>query len=479
MHRRDTILALFLLGGLLASSGCLAQAVARPDDGTITHWIYQALQEDLHVDPSNIKVDTRDGIVTLTGAVRTLAGKQYADLEAQKIAGVRGVINDLRAMPSSLFDADIAQDVRRRLGSSASLTSFTSSGLGVTVHNGEVTLSGRVNSYAESQEASRLASEVRGVSAVIDHLTVTYPKTRPDAEIQQDVETTLSNDVDLIGLPIRVTVTKGWVTLDGTVGSVYQKQRAGTSARLIWNVTGVDNQLMVDPAMDRGTRRQARNLTDARVAAAAHAVFTADQRLLPEEITVTVHQGEVTLLGTVPSNYQQRIAEYDARNVVGVARVVNQLAVRTVPRADAALQDDVQFQLNSDAILGTDTIATRVHSGVVTLSGAVHNNAERDHAAEVASRVIGVRQVVNQTIVNWGYDDVALQRRIERRLIANAETNWVAKAIRVAVDQGKVTLSGRVNLWSERQAAGRVAFRTYGVRSVDNQLGVISPEEGG
>jgi hypothetical protein len=154
-------------------------------------------------------------------------------------------------------------------------------------------------------------SEVRGVSAVTDHLTVTYPKTRPDAEIQQDVETTLSNDVDLIGLPMRVTVTKGWVTLDGTVGSAYQKQRAGTSAHLIWNVTGVDNQLMVNPAMDRGTRRQAGKLTDARAAA----------------------------------------------------------AVRTVPRADAALQDDV-----------------------------------------------------------------ALQRHIERRLIANSETNWVAKAIRTAVD---------------------------------------------
>jgi hypothetical protein len=69
-----------------------------------------------------------------------------------------------------------------------------------------------------------------------------------------------------------------------------------------------------------------------------------------------------------------------------------------------------------------------------------------------------------------------LQRRLEDRLLANAETRWVAKQIRVAVDRGKATLSGRVNLWSERQAAGRVAFRTYGVRLVDNQLGVVSPE---
>jgi osmotically-inducible protein OsmY len=477
MHLRHAVFAVCLAGALVAHGPWAAQAAADPKDETITLWVRQALREDLRLDPSNIRVTTHDGIVTLTGEVRTLAGKQYADLEARKITGVRGVVDTLQVMPSYLFDVDVAQNVRRRLGNSASIAFSTSSGLGVSVSDGVVTLNGTVHSYAEKQEATLLASEVRGVRAVTNHLTVTYPKKRSDDEIQHDVTTTLAHDVYLSGRPIRVTVTDGMVTLEGTVGSAYQKQRAGTAARLIWNVHGVDNRLTVASGGERGVRRQNPRLTEAQTEAAVRATFTADQRLVPGEITVTAHEGEVTLLGTVPSYYQERIAEQDARQVVGVVRVLDQLSVRTRPRADTALQDDVQFQLDSDALLGPGTITARVRNGIVTLTGVVHNNPEREHATEVASRVIGVRNVVNQVTVSWGFEDVALQRSIERRLETNAETNWVAKGIHVAVDQGKVTLRGRVNFWSERDAAARVAFRTRGVRSVDNRLTVAGSED--
>jgi osmotically-inducible protein OsmY len=477
MHLRHTSFAVCLALALVVHGAWSAQATAEVKDETITLWVRQALREDLRLDPSRIQVNAHDGIVTLTGEVRTLAGKHYAALEAQKITGVRGVVDALQVVPSYLFDADVAQNVRRRLGNSASIAYATSSGLGVSVSDGVVTLNGTVHSYAEKQEATLLASEMRGVRAVTNHLTVQYPKKRSDAEIRHDVITTLGNDVYLAGRPIRVTVTDGMVTLEGTVGSAYQKQRAYTAARLIWNVHDVDNRLTVASGADRGARRQAPRLTEAQTEAAVRATFTADQRLLPEEIIVKAHEGDVTLLGTVPSYYQERIATQDARRVVGVVRVLDELSVRTVPRADAALQDDVQFQLDSDALLGPGTITVRVRNGIVSLSGVVHNNPEREHATEVASRVIGVRNVVNRITVSWGLDDVALQRSIERRLRTNAETNWVAKEIHVAVDQGKVTLRGRVNFWSERDAAAQVAFRTFGVRSVDNQLVVAVPEE--
>lgn len=476
MQMRHTIFALCCVWLLVADSFWCVQAASGPDDKTVTFWVSQALQQDLRLDPSHIQVTTEDGIVTLKGEIRTLAGKQYANLEAQKIAGVRGVVDELQVIPSYLFDADVAQNVRRRLGSSASITSYTSSGLGVHVADGVVTLSGKVNSFAERQEAALLAGEVRGVRAVVNHLTFTYRKQRSDAEIQHDVTTTLDNDVYLTGRSIRVTVTDGRVRLEGTVGSVYQKQRAGTAARLVWNVNGVDNRLTVNPGSDQDVRQRDANLTDSQIEAAVRATFTADQRLQPEAITVEAHEGDVTLLGSVSSFYQERIAEQDARQVVGVSRVFDQLVVRTVPRADAALQNDVQFHLDSDSLLGPDTIKVRVRNDIVTLTGNVHNNPERDHATEVASRVIGVRKVVNQIEVNWISEDTALQRAIERRLRANAETNWVAKAIHIVVDQGSVTLSGRVNFQSERDAAGRAAFQTYGVRSVDNQLVVESAE---
>lgn len=476
MHLRHAIFALCFVCGLATHGVRGAQAANGPDDETITSRVSQALREDLRIDPSDIKATTRNGVVILTGEVRTLASKQYADLEAQKITGVRGVVDELQVMPSYLFDADVAQNVRRRLGSSASMTSYSSSGLGVRVSDGVVTLTGTVNSFAERQEAALLASETRGVKAVVNKLTFSYPGQRPDAEIRHDVNTTLANDVYLSGRPIRVTVNDGLVTLAGTVGSAFQKQRAGTAARLVWNVNDVDNQLKIVSDSEPGIRKRDPSPSDVQLEAAVRSTFTADQRLSPAAIIVKVHEGDVTVLGTVPSYYQERIAEQDARHVVGVGRVLDQLAVHTAPRADTALQDDVQFHLNSDSLLGPDTITARVRKGIVTLTGVVHNNPESDHATQVAARVIGVRKVVNQITVDWGSEDVALQRALQRRLSVNAETNWVAKGIRVAVDQGKVILSGRVNFQSERDAAGRVAFETYGVRSVDNRLTVVSPE---
>lgn len=476
MHLRHAIFALCFVCGLAAHAVRGAQAANGPDDATLTYWVSQALREDLRIDPSDIKVTTRNGVVTLTGVVRTLASKQYADLEAQKITGVRGVVDELQVTPSYSFDADVAQHVRRRLGSSASITSYSSAGLGVRVSDGVVTLSGTVNSFAESQQAALLASETRGVKAVVNNLTFSYPKQRSDAEIQHDVDTTLAHDVYLSGRPIRVTVSHGLVTLAGTVGSAYQKQRAGTAARLVWNVDDVDNQLKVVADYEPGVRKKDPSPSDAQLEAAVRSTLNADQRLSPAALSVKVHEGDITLLGTVPSYYQERLAEQDARHVVGSGQVLDQLAVRTAPRADTTLRDDVQFHLNTDSLLGPDTITARVRHGIVTLTGVVHNNPERDHATEVASRVIGVRKVVNQIRVDWGSEDVALQRKLKRRLSVDAETNWVAKDIHIAVDQGKVILSGRVNFQSERDAAGRVVFDTHGVRSVDNRLAVISPE---
>src|SRR4051794_38456408 len=101
----------------------VAQGNPRPSDGTISLWVREALFQDPRTGTSDITVGSNDGIVTLVGDVSTLSAKRYAVLEAQKITGVRGVVNELFVTPSLCFDADITQDVRKRLLTSASLTS--------------------------------------------------------------------------------------------------------------------------------------------------------------------------------------------------------------------------------------------------------------------------------------------------------------------------------------------------------------------
>ena len=450
------------------------QADSQPDDTSITFWVRQTVLQDPRIGPAAITVDTSDGIVTLVGSVPNVSARQYADREAKKIAGVRGVVNELFVTPSFRADTDIAQDVRQRLRTSASIASDA---LRVTVHQGSVTLEGTVASWAERQEAGLLAGEVRGVRAVTNMLVVQYPNTRPDAEIQHDVATTLTRDVYLTGLPITATVQNGAVTLVGEVATVYQRERAGEAARLVWNVTGVNNNLTVTPGGNMGTRQKHPTPTDAQLTAAVYDTLAADRRLAPSEVTVHVQQGEVTLHGVVPSYYQKHIAEQAVHDVVGVARVMNGLTVRTAYRDDADIQTDVQSQLNTDALLAPGSLGVRSHDGIVTLTGNVNSDFVKLHITTVTAHVKGIRNIINDVTVRSDWDTAAaIERRIKDFLASNAETQAVADQIRVTVKQAVVTLTGTVNFWSERAAAGEVAFKTAGGRRIDNQLVVMSTE---
>jgi Predicted periplasmic or secreted lipoprotein len=144
-------------------------------DGDINYWVKDAIRQDERTDASNIVVNTKEGIVTLSGDVTNLAAKNYADKEAKKIKGVFGVINEIVVRPKYRSDFDIRQAVRRRILNSAVIESEH---VKATAADGKVTLSGEVSSWSEALEAVTLASEVRGVKEVKNNLTQHW-KTKP------------------------------------------------------------------------------------------------------------------------------------------------------------------------------------------------------------------------------------------------------------------------------------------------------------
>lgn len=140
-------------------------AESRPEDATITYWVQEALREDPRVESSHVNVTTNHGTVKLTGEVRNLAAREFADLETKKINGVRGVVNELVVNPVHRDDGSIADDVRSRLDDSP-LDALHH--VDVSVADGTVALRGQVASWSEKREAEVLASEVRGVREVSD-----------------------------------------------------------------------------------------------------------------------------------------------------------------------------------------------------------------------------------------------------------------------------------------------------------------------
>ena len=143
-----TLIVLFALVGICPPAQAVDQT-AGPNDETITQWVNAALAADPRIVSNNISVSTTDGMVTLLGSVRNLAEHRFADLEAKKVKGVHGVINRIEVIPIQRLDTDIRQLIRRRIINSAVMTT---NHLGVVVNNGQVTLTGTVDSYIEKRK---------------------------------------------------------------------------------------------------------------------------------------------------------------------------------------------------------------------------------------------------------------------------------------------------------------------------------------
>ena len=457
----------------------LAPALVRASvpDIDINYNVKDALRVDPRVNGAGITATTVSGIVTLSGSVDNLAAKTYAVAEAKKINGVLGVIDKINVTPSFRWDTDISNAVLRRILNSAVIRS---QGLIVTCKDGVVTLSGTVSSYSEEQQAGLLASEVRGVKQVTNNIVTKWNSTRSDLEIKNDAVAAIGRNVYLVGLPITVAVQDGIVSLSGVVGNAYEKDHAFDAVRWISNVTGVKNGLTVQWYDNHGVKAETTTPSDDVITQAMRKSLDQDSRLVASQIGIRTSFGEVTLDGSVYGQYEKGIAEQDAKNIVGVGWVRNNLSVRADQREDWAIADDVHFNLNTDAVTEGFGLGASVTNGTVTLTGRVHSWYQWSHADDVASRVRGVKAVIDNITVsqanytngtNWK-QDADLVKSIKSRLRIDWGTWWALNTINVTVRNGVATLEGNVGSWTVRQEAGDLALHTFGISEVDNRLTV-------
>jgi osmotically-inducible protein OsmY len=190
--------------------------------------------------------------------------------------------------------------------------------IAVAVRDGVVTLAGYVDSYADRWRAERAAARVRGVRAVANDLEVKLPRglERTDPELARAVLNALEWNTLVPHDRIKVTVDRGWVTLEGDVDYYYQAEEAERAVRTLTGVKGVTNLITVlaHPTPEDVKRR-------VREALERSAELDADR------ITVEVDDHKVILKGTVRSYAELKDAERAARNAPGVTQVENRLTV--------------------------------------------------------------------------------------------------------------------------------------------------------
>jgi osmotically-inducible protein OsmY len=142
--------------------------LAKPDQD-IAKAVRTALTWDVFVPEERIQSTVSGGWVTLEGHVDRWAQREDASHCVERLGGVRGVTNRIEVKAPSVDGAKIRTAIEDALTRRAERAA---SRIGLTVYDGVVTLTGKVDSWAEKNSVGQLAAYSPGVKRVVNEITV-------------------------------------------------------------------------------------------------------------------------------------------------------------------------------------------------------------------------------------------------------------------------------------------------------------------
>jgi osmotically-inducible protein OsmY len=209
-----------------------------------------------------------------------------------------------------------------------------------------------------------------------------------DVRVRDHVMRQLEWDPDVDASGIGVTAKNGVVTLMGYIDTYAGKLAAERAAKRVRGVRGGANDVDVRLKVGR---------TDADIARDAVRALEL-RRTVPAAVQVAVHDGHITLTGTVGWLHQSREAEKAVRHVKGMRGVFNHIEV-----AGGAVARDVEHRiieaLHRSADLDARHVTVDVAGDVVRLTGSVTTWQQREIAERAAASAPGIVLVKNDIFV--------------------------------------------------------------------------------
>jgi osmotically-inducible protein OsmY len=190
--------------------------------------------------------------------------------------------------------------------------------IGVTAHQGLVTLTGHVPVYAEMHMAGEVAKRVHGVRAVANEVEVrpTDVHVRDDEDIASAALHAMEWDTKVPNEHLRITVEQGWITVEGSVEQQFQKQAVDRAIRHLVGTRGVTNSILVAP----------KQMTS-EIKTNIEAAYRRSAVLDSSKLGIDLDDKTVVLTGDVHSHTELEEAERIAWSARGVFRVQNCLTI--------------------------------------------------------------------------------------------------------------------------------------------------------
>jgi len=206
-----------------------------------------------YLQADDIKVQSEDGAVTLTGTVSEESHKSLAQETVANLSGVKSVDNNLEVKgtsPAKMSDAWITSKVKTMFLFHRNVSAITE----VSTKDGIVTLKGKADNEAQKELTTEYAKDVEGVKGVNNEMTGgtiakkkrTVGEKIDDSSITAQVKAVLLYHRSTSALNTKVKTMRGVVTLRGKAGSAAEKNLAAKYANDVNGVKSVNNRMTIE-----------------------------------------------------------------------------------------------------------------------------------------------------------------------------------------------------------------------------------------
>jgi len=214
-------------------------------DEEIKRDVEEELRWDPDIDATDIAVAVKNGVVTLTGFVRSYDDKWEAERAVKRVAGVLGVANDLEVRLPAIDERPDPEIARDAVTAIKNQLPFSYDRIKVIVKNGWVTLEGEAEWNYQRQAAEGAVRRVRGIKGITNKIEL-KPRVEPQ-EIRKKIEEAFRRSAEIDASRITVETRGGEVILRGTVRTWAERQEAERAAWAAPGVSKVKDLITIAP----------------------------------------------------------------------------------------------------------------------------------------------------------------------------------------------------------------------------------------